>query len=175
MLLGISTDLDFTGRPERLLVARNLNAYLEYIWERYFVDVPRVNEVQIAYCQPWKNRLGLIRMSLDETTSFIGINALLQHELVPEYVLITTVAHELVHYAHGFGSPLPRPYEHPHANNVVNCELEKRGLSTYVRQCDAWIDKEWFAFYDTQRESGWAEIPGVRPSRKRRRDVELAG
>lgn len=169
------TPPDFTDAPERLPVARNLNAYLAYIWERYFSDVPRVNEVQIAWCQPWKNRLGLIRLSLDETTSFIGINTLLQHQLVPCYVLLTTVAHELVHYAHGFGSPLPRPYEHPHANNVVNRELERRGLGTYVCQCELWIDKEWFAFYDTQRESGWADIPGVRSSGKRGRAVELAG
>jgi hypothetical protein len=151
MSLGASTDPVCSAKLAHLLAARNLNAYLEYIWERYFADVPRVNEVHIAYCQPWKSRLGLIRMSLDETTSFIGINTLLQHQMIPEYVLITTVAHELVHYAHGFGSPLPRPYMHPHANNVVNRELEKRGLGTYVRQCDAWIDREWFAFYDTQR------------------------
>jgi hypothetical protein len=114
-------------------------------------------------------------MSLDEAVSFIGVNALLQHRFVPEYVLITTIAHEMVHYAHGFGSPLPRPYVHPHANNVVNNELEKRGIGNYVQQCDAWIDKEWFAFYDTQRKSGWAEIPGVRPSRRYARDVERAG
>jgi hypothetical protein len=144
---------DFADAPERLPVPRNLQAYLASIWERYFPDVPRVNEVQIAWCQPWKNRLGLIRLSLDEKTSFIGINTLLQHELVPEYVLLTTVAHELVHYAHGFGSPLPRPYAHPHAGNVVNRELEKRGLGTYVRQCHLWIDREWFAFYDTQQKS----------------------
>lgn len=143
---------DFADAPECLLVARNPNAYLAYVWERYFGDVSRVNEVQIAWGQPWKNRLGLIRLSLDETTSFIGINSLLQHQLVPCYVLLTTVAHELVHYAHGFGSPLPRPYEHPHAHNVVNRELEKRGLGTFVRQCDLWIDKEWFAFYYAQRD-----------------------
>ena len=145
---------DFANAVECLPVARNLQAYLTYTWERYFSDVPRVNEVEIAWCQPWKNRLGLIRLSLDETTSFIGINSLLRHQKAPSYVLLTTVAHELVHYAHGFGSPLPRPYVHPHANNVVNRELEKRGLGTYVRQCDLWIDKEWFAFYHTQRESG---------------------
>lgn len=144
---------DVVGVPKRLPVPRNLHTYLASIWERYFPDVPRVNEVQIAWCQPWKNRLGLIRLSLDEKTSFIGINTLLQHELVPEYVLLTTVAHELVHYAHGFGSPLPRPYAHPHAGNVVNRELEKRGLGTYVRQCHLWIDREWFVFYDTQQKS----------------------
>lgn len=175
MSFNVPADAAFPEKKERLLTRRNVKTYLEYIWESYFADVPRVNEVQIAYCQPWKSRLGLIRMSLDEMVSFIGINALLQHHTVPEYVLVTTVAHEMVHYMHGFGSPLPRPYEHPHANNVVNNELEKRGLDACMKQCDTWIDKEWFAFYDKQRQSGWAEIPGIRPSRRYARDIERAG
>ncbi len=127
-----------------------------------------MNEVQIAYCHPWKSRLGLIRLSLDNTTSFIGVNALLQHRQVPECVLITTIAHELTHYAHGFGSPLPRLYKHPHANNVVNRELEQRGIGEYVHQSDAWIDKQWFAFYDRERKAGWTGIPGAhRPTNRR--------
>lgn len=140
---------------------RNLTVYLDTIWQRYFADIPRVNEVQIAYGQPWKSRLGLIRLSLDNAISFIGINALLQHEQVPEYVLITTIAHELTHYAHGFGSPLPRLYKHPHANNVVNRELEQRGLGVYVQQSDEWIDKHWYPFYDNERKAGWAGIARI--------------
>ncbi|MFL5627308.1 MAG: hypothetical protein ACJ788_17165 [Ktedonobacteraceae bacterium] len=160
------------GQQEReatdsLFTARNLNTYLDYIWQHYFSDLPRVNEVQIAYCYPWKNRLGLIRLSLDNATSFIGINALLQHRQVPEYVLITTIAHELTHYAHGFGSPLPRLHKHPHANNIVTCELEKRGLGEYVHQSDAWIDKQWFTFYDEEYRSGWTGIPGTYRSSRR--------
>src|SRR2546429_9950056 len=103
---------DLTSSP-----SRNLNNYLDHIWQQYFPDIPCVNEVQIAYCHPWKSRLGLIRLSLDNATSFIGVNALLQHRQVPECVLITTIAHELTHYANGFGSPLPRPFKNPHANN----------------------------------------------------------
>ena len=154
---------DLTSSP-----SRNLNSYLDHIWQHYFSDIPCVNEVQIAYCHPWKSRLGLIRLSLDNATSFIGINALLQHQQVPEYVLITTIAHELTHYAHGFGSPLPRLYKHPHANNVVNRELEQRGLGEYVHLSDAWIDKQWFTFYDRERESGWTGITGAhRPGNRR--------
>jgi hypothetical protein len=130
---------------------RDLTLYLDSIWQEHFPDIARVNEVGIAYSYPWKRRLGLIRLSLDNVTSFIGINTLLQHPSVPEHVLITTVAHELVHYAHGFGSPLPRLYQHPHANNVVNRELEQRGLGELVRQCDEWIDEQWFAFYQLYR------------------------
>lgn len=140
---------------------RNPTLYLNQIWQEYFSDVPRVNIVEIAYCHPWKRRLGLIRLSLDSTKTFIGINALLEHQQVPEYVLITTIAHELTHYAHGFGSPLPRIYKHPHANNIVNRELEQRGLGELARKCDDWIDKQWFTFYDMEREAGWMGIRSI--------------
>jgi hypothetical protein len=139
---------------------RDLSPCLDYIWQTYFADIPRVNEVQIAYCQPWKRRLGLIRLSEESGITFIGINLLLQHELVPEQVLLITIAHELAHYAHGFGSPLPRRYRHPHAYNVVNDELDRRGLHEARRLCDEWIDNQWFAFYDMVQQSGWIEARG---------------
>jgi hypothetical protein len=154
--------------PDNIILAREPTVYLDEIWQHYFADVPRVNQLEIAYGQPWKRRLGLIRLSLDNTTSFIGVNALLQIQHIPEYILITTIAHELTHYAHGFGSPLPRQFKHPHANNVVKNELESRGLGQSMRLCDEWIDNEWFSFYDKQRETGWAELPTVyRPTRTR--------
>ncbi len=130
---------------------REPKLYLDAIWQWYFSDVPRVNDVQIAYCAPWKTRLGLIRLSLDEQISFIGLNSLLQFLEIPEYVLIATIAHELVHYAHGFGSPLPKLYAYPHAGGVVERELEKRELGVHMRCSTQWIDNEWFAFYDRYR------------------------
>lgn len=138
-----------------------LAMYLQWIWQSYFEDCPRVNEVNIDYCYPWKGRLGLIRLSLDATMTFIGVNTLLQVQQVPEYVLITTIAHELVHYIHGFGSPLPRRYKHPHANKVVDRELEQRNLGDYLCCCNEWIDKYWYSFYDMQRAAGWAGIQGA--------------
>jgi hypothetical protein len=155
--------------PEQIATLRHPARYLDEIWQTYFADVPRLNQVDIAYCQPWKRRLGLIRLSLDNTTSFIGINALLQMPQVPEYILITTIAHELSHYVHGFGSPLPRLYEHPHANNVVKRELEKRGLGATLSLCNAWIDKEWFALYEQEREAGWLHLPAAHRSARRSR------
>src|SRR5947208_13093430 len=149
-----STPFHFTDLAVAASSRQNLNIYLDHIWQQYFPDIVCVNEVQIAYCHPWKSRLGLIRLSIDNATSFIGINALLQHRQVPECVLITTIAHELTHYAHGFGSPLPRIFAHPHANNVVERELEQRGLGEMAQLCDKWIDKQWFTFYDMQRGSG---------------------
>ena len=151
---------DFHRTPlQPLAVSRQqLTRYLDSIWHEYFSDIPRLNAVDIAYCQPWKRRLGLIRLSLDGTKSFIGINALLQLQEVPDCVLSITIAHELTHYAHGFGSPLPRIFEHPHANNIVQRELIRRGLGELASKCDDWIDKQWFSFYDMQREAGWAGI-----------------
>lgn len=152
---------DILALSDTIAVSRSPDSYLDEIWRKHFSNVARLNKVQIAYCYPWKRRLGLIRLSLDSMTSFIGLNALLQVEEVPEYVLITTVAHELAHYAHGFGSPLARRFEHPHANNVVSQELEHRGLGEIMRLCDEWIDKHWFSFYDRERETGWARLPAI--------------
>jgi hypothetical protein len=150
----------------------DLPAYLDWIWQHYFSDVERINEVLIRYCYPWKSRLGLIRLSLDNTTSFIGINSLLRASQVPEYVLVTTIAHELVHYAQGFGSPHPRTCNHPHANKVVEKELERRALGSQLHFCDEWIDKYWYSFYDRQRETGWACLPGRRNPVQRNRKQE---
>jgi hypothetical protein len=152
--------LEIPVAREKCTPARHLVTHLDEIWQTYFADVPRVNEIEIAYCQPWKRRLGLIRLSLDNTTSFIGVNALLQLPQVPGYVLITTIAHEMTHYAHGFGSPLPRLYQHPHANNVVTHELERRGLGETMRLCDEWIESQWFTFYERERAADWASLPG---------------
>ena len=162
--------LEIPFAPDLIATPRDPGIYLDRIWQTYFADVPRVNEVEIAYCPPWKRRLGLIRLSLDNETSFIGINSLLQLPQVPEYILITTIAHELTHYAHGFGSPLPRLHQHPHANNVVKHELEQRGLGETLRLCDEWIDSQWFSFYDRERETGWIRLPRTyRPSRGQRK------
>ena len=140
-----------SSSPVTFCATRDLTIYLTSLWQHYFSDVPHANEVQIAYCRPWKSRLGLIRMSVDNTRSFIGINSLLQHKDVPDCVLVTTIAHELVHYTHGFGSPLPQLYEHPHAHNIVDKELEQRELGSALSDCNTWIDEHWYAFYEAQR------------------------
>ncbi len=144
-----------------------LPACLNAIWRHHFTDMPRVNSVLIDYCYPWKSRLGLIRLSVDASVTFIGINALLQVQQVPDYVLITTIAHEMVHYSHGFGSPLPRCFKHPHANKVVDEALEQRNMGAYLKRCNEWIDKNWYTFYDTQRAAGWSGMAGMAHSSHR--------
>jgi hypothetical protein len=139
------------------VLSRNLDSSLDQVWQTHFADVPRLNTVTIAYSRrPWKGRLGSIH--LVESHTLIRINALLRHPEVPVPLLVVTIAHELAHYAHGFGSPLPRLYEHPHANGVVTRELEARGLGETLRESQVWIDREWFALYARQKEAGW---PGL--------------
>ena len=55
----------------------------------------------------------------------------------------TTIAHELVHYIHGFNSPMPKMYRHPHKGGVVNKELKKRGFGNMLKLEKKWIRNEW--------------------------------
>jgi hypothetical protein len=126
---------------------RWLNHILETIWNHYFADVPRVNHVRVDYGAAWKTRLGLITMSEDEATSYIQINSLLRHWDVPDNVTQITVAHEMVHYAHGFGSPLPRRYKHPHRGGIVKRELHRRGLAAEYARYDEWVYERWYDFH----------------------------
>lgn len=124
-----------------------LEDLLERLWTTYFCDVERANDVTIEFARHWKTRLGLIRMAESQAHTYIGINGLLRHPDVPDFVVMLTTAHELCHYAHGFGSPLPQRYPHPHAGNVVGRELELRGLGHLVERSDTWVADHWHEFY----------------------------
>ncbi|MFN8533780.1 MAG: hypothetical protein U0556_09555 [Dehalococcoidia bacterium] len=127
-----------------------LNELLHRIWTTHFSDIERANDVSIEFARHWKTRLGLIRMTESQARTFIGINGLLRHPIVPEYVVMLTAAHELCHYVHGFGSPRPRQFQHPHAGNVVGRELEQRGLGHVVDEYDTWVADHWHDFYAAQ-------------------------
>ncbi len=160
-LLLLDSPPTFIAAPSDADVFRSPSRYLEGIWHTYFADVPCVNQVNIAYGQAWKNRLGSIRLSPDTTISFIKVNGLLQLPQIPDYILITTIAHELAHYAHGFGSPRPPLYQHPHANRVVELELKRRGLGETMRMCNEWVDSQWFASYEEARAADWPGLPAI--------------
>ena len=128
-----------------------LGQELAYVWSRYFPDTPRVNEVNIFFGRGWKTRLGFITSSVCGSRSYIGINKLLRHPQVPDYVNTITIAHELTHYSHGFGSPLPRKYQHPHKGGVVAKELVARGLGPQLRHYLKWTNECWEPFDHAQR------------------------
>lgn len=123
-----------------------LASELNRIWERFFSDVPRVNTVQVSFGRHWTTRLGLITLSRENQNTYIGINGLLRHDEVPDFVHRATLAHELAHYAHGFGSPLPQRFSHPHKGGVVTKELMSRGLLHEHRACRHWVHEQWRDF-----------------------------
>lgn len=115
---------------------------LNQIWQLLFPEIERKNNVVIRFKGRWKNKFGHIKRLKNKDTE-IAINSLFKNELVPEYVIDTTIAHELIHYSHGFQSPLPRRYRHPHAGGVVRRELLKRGFGHIIRKEKEFTKREW--------------------------------
>ena len=69
------------------------------------------------------------------------------NEIIPEYIVDITLAHELVHYSHGFNSPLERRHKHPHQGNIVNKELVQRGFGHMLRKEKEFVKNEWSKIY----------------------------
>lgn len=111
----------------------------------YFVDVPRGYPIIARFGIRARYRFGAI--TARDGKSLIRVNVLFADPFVPVYVIDATLAHELVHYAHGFGSGLPRCHASPHRGGVVDRELAQRGLGELVAQAEAWRREHWEAFY----------------------------
>ncbi|MFH1456203.1 MAG: hypothetical protein ABIF40_04610 [archaeon] len=123
---------------------------LDQMWELLFPDVERLNFVRIRFKGKWKNKFGHIKRLRDKSTE-IAINGLFSDERVPEYIIDTTIAHELVHYLHGFQSPYPQRYKHPHRGGVVNKELAKRGFGHLMKVEKEFVQKQWMPIFRSFR------------------------
>lgn len=108
-----------------------------------FEDLILENELVIRWGRKAKRRFGSIKMSPDKRQSLITINGLFKEEWLPVEIIRATIAHELCHYAHGFSSPLPRLYRHPHQGGVVTKELKKRGLGALHAFERSWTKENW--------------------------------
>lgn len=138
--------ITWTGAAQPLAgTDRRVAELLDVVWRTWFADVPRVNVVAAGYDYPWKRHLGRIRMTLDGEVSAIGLNRRLDDPAVPDAVRIAILSHEIVHYAHGFGSPLPRRQQQAHAHGAVGGDLAARGLRDYVEYLDGWVTAHWAA------------------------------
>ncbi|MDD3647043.1 MAG: hypothetical protein PHS44_00885 [Candidatus Dojkabacteria bacterium] len=144
------------------------NSWLEELmydlWEDYFNDVPRRNYVLIKFGRGAKRQLGSIKWVRgdtrvkkllkskmreldgqdDDRITVITITSLFKSLRVPEYVVKSTVAHEMVHYAHGFFSPLKQIYNHPHKGGLIRKELTKRGLYKMYQRSKKWLKEKWY-------------------------------
>lgn len=123
---------------------RWLEQMLDYVWSNHFSDVEKVNEVRIKYGRKAKRRLGSIGLDRnDPTISVITINPIYMDEEIPQHVIISTIVHEMTHYAHGFNSLHEQKQRHPHRGGVIRKEFAERGLEEmYVKQKE-WLDENW--------------------------------
>lgn len=120
-----------------------LESRLHQVWQRGFPDMMAPNEVLIRYGRAARTRLGSIRMSPDKKVSKILLNRLFQHSEIPLEVIDLTIAHELVHYLHGFSSPFEQKFYSPHAGGVVDRELKERGFSRELTFQKRWTKTHW--------------------------------
>ncbi len=138
-----------------------LEGCLAEVWQRHFPDMAAANRVVIRFGRVARTRLGSIRMSRDKRISTILINRLFQSPSVPLGVVEATIAHELVHYLHGFSSPFEQKFCSPHAGGVVTKELKKRGFGEILQHQKRWLKGEWPALVR-------AHVPVRRTVRRRR-------
>jgi hypothetical protein len=133
------------------------------LWENHFCDIPRRNLVIIKYGKYSKRQLGSIKLANkgtkikgllkkkeqdyiaqdDKRITVITVTRYFQNEIVPEFVVRATIAHELCHYAHGFSSPLEKRFQKPHQGSVIKKELKKRGLLEKQIEADKWFKENW--------------------------------
>lgn len=120
-----------------------LKQRLNFLWNEYYGDIPRSNQVDICFGRKAEKRLGSIRQRVDHTDTLIMLNGHFRDRKIPDYVLDATIVHELSHYAHGFSSPLPQLSRFPHRGGMVDKELFKRGLGELLAKETGWLNKNW--------------------------------
>ena len=133
------------------------------VWEEYFNDVPRKNFVITKFGKYSKRQLGCIKYASDSTkvkmllkkyeddinsqdinsVSLILLTRYFTDDLIPEFLLVSTLSHEICHYAHGFHSPLKRKYKYPHKGGVVVKEMRSRGLGEILDKSELWLKDNW--------------------------------
>jgi len=129
-----------TRRDNTWLLSR-----LDYLWSKYFADVPQSNKVFIKFGRYSKYRLGSICLNRETggvygtKASYITITAMFKDLGIPQEVVDHTIGHELVHYAHGFSSNNPRLHKYPHAGGVVKREMAERGMNNLYCAYKEWI------------------------------------
>lgn len=120
-----------------------LKTQFETIWQKHFSDIKRKNEVMIKFGRPCRARLGSIRLSKDRKISKILINGLFRDEKIPHEIILSTIAHEITHYAQGHSSPLLKLSKFPHRGGVVEREMIRRGLKDLVLFQKKWLKQNW--------------------------------
>lgn len=125
---------NYSYRDDKWLLSR-----LDFIWSKYFVDIPQKNRVFIKFGRFAKYRLGSIRLNKKTKDTHILITSMFKDLSIPQGVVDQTIGHELVHYAHGFSSIHPKLHRYPHAGGVVRKEMRQRGMEHLFQAYKNWI------------------------------------
>lgn len=122
-----------------------LKERLEQIWRRHFPDIKQLNNVFVRFGRSARTRLGSIKYGRkrSEPNTFITITGYFRDPAIPEFVVDGVLAHELVHYAHGFFSPHEQLHRHPHRQGIVDKELTNRGLDDILELEKRWLKDNW--------------------------------
>ncbi len=126
----------------------------------HFADVPQGFPITTRFGIRARNRFGSIGARSGQT--IILVNRLFADPFVPAFVVDGTLAHELAHYAHGYGSGLPLLYKDPHRGGVVDKDLERRGLGETNLKAEQWRKLNWDIFYKER----CADLDARRTARK---------
>ena len=121
-------------RDDKWLLSR-----LDCIWNEYFTYVVQKNRVFIKFGRFAKYRLGSVRLNRKNQDTYITITSMFRQESVPQAVVDQTIAHELVHYSHGFSSIHPKLHKYPHAGGVVRQEMRQRGMEHLYQAYRNWV------------------------------------
>ena len=81
----------------------------------------------------------------DQSVSLINVTRYFSYDYIPEFVIQSTIAHELCHYTHGFNSPLQKLYTHPHRGGIIKKEFLKRGLIDIYVDSKKWLKENWIS------------------------------
>lgn len=132
--------------PNPLISLRTRNntwllSRLDDIWTKHFSDVTQNNPVFIKFGRFSKYRLGSIKLSKTGGKSYITITGMFKDKKIPQEVIDHTIAHELVHYAHGFSSKKTRLHKYPHAGGIVDKEMRTRGIGDLITAYKSWVKK----------------------------------
>lgn len=127
------------------------NEWLEQKFEKMladsFSDLEIKNPIYVKFGRRSKRQLGSISVRQikgePERMSLITLTGYFRDEIVPEEIIEVTLAHELVHYLHGFNSDHEQEHEHPHKGSVVNKELRRRGFSQKLTFQRNWLKENW--------------------------------
>lgn len=131
-----------------------LKSRFKYIKDYYFPDVSIINHLVVKFGRPCTTRLGSIKKGRrqENFNSIITINGHFRDPAIPTFVVDAVLAHEFMHYTHGFASPHKQAFLHPHKGGVVDGGLRERGLTDILKAEKVWIKDNWASYLKTHHQ-----------------------